>query len=484
MKISISFPPLESNLGVPLLSQNRQFQWFNKPTYIYPMVPAYTATLLKGKGHDVSWDDAIAEGMNYRGWLERILVEKPDIILIETKTPVVKRHWKIIDELKEKLPSSHLVLCGDHITAFPDESFKNSSVDFVFVGGDYDFICLNLIDYLEKKTASPGGVAYRENGRIKNAGFFEADHGLENMPFIDRSLTRWDLYAYENGNFKFTPGTYTMFGRDCWWRKDGGCTFCSWTNIYRKYRVVPVDRALDEVGELIDRGFREIFDDTGTFPVGSWLKRFCEGMISRGYNKKIVMGCNMRPDALSFDDYRLIKKAGFRLLLFGLESANQETLNRINKGARIEDIVRGLKDSGRAGLEGHITAMIGYPWETPDDARNTINLAKNLFKKGHISTLQATIVIPYPGTKLYDECVKNGWLSHTDYSRFDQRSQVMKSELTTNDALKLTRGLYRSFLTPGFILRKLLSIRSLDDIKFYFMAAGRVFGHLKDFSGK
>ena len=46
LKISISYPPLESDKGIPLLSQNRQFQWFSEPTYIYPMVPAYAATLL------------------------------------------------------------------------------------------------------------------------------------------------------------------------------------------------------------------------------------------------------------------------------------------------------------------------------------------------------------------------------------------------------------------------------------------------------
>jgi len=57
MKVSISYPPLESPKGVALLAQNRQFQWFNNPTYIYPMVPAYAATLLKSKGFEVIWDD-------------------------------------------------------------------------------------------------------------------------------------------------------------------------------------------------------------------------------------------------------------------------------------------------------------------------------------------------------------------------------------------------------------------------------------------
>ncbi|MFH1745401.1 MAG: B12-binding domain-containing radical SAM protein, partial [bacterium] len=94
MKISISFPPLESEKGVPLLAQNRQFQWFNSPTFIYPMIPAYAATLLKKNNYEVFWDDGIAEEMTYEKWLTRIIKEKPDLIAMETKTPVVKMHWQ------------------------------------------------------------------------------------------------------------------------------------------------------------------------------------------------------------------------------------------------------------------------------------------------------------------------------------------------------------------------------------------------------
>ena len=50
MKIAIAYPPIENNKGIPLLSQNRQFQYFNNPTFIYPVVPAYAATMLKLDG--------------------------------------------------------------------------------------------------------------------------------------------------------------------------------------------------------------------------------------------------------------------------------------------------------------------------------------------------------------------------------------------------------------------------------------------------
>ncbi len=126
--------------------------------------------------------------------------------------------------------------------------------------------------------------------------------------------------------------------------------------------------------------------------------------------------------------------------------------------------------------------MLGYPWETTEDSQNTIDFTKKLFKKGFIDTLQATICIPYPGTPLYKECKENDWLLTEDYEDFDMRKPVMKSELTDEKIMEMTQQLYKSFLNPKFIIRKILGIRNFQDIKFLFMAGTRVIGHLLDFN--
>ena len=151
MKISISYPPLESEKGVPLLSQNRQFQYFKSPTYIYPVVPAYAATMLSNLGYEVLWDDGIAQEKSYKQWLTDLSQSNPDVIMIETKTPVVKKHWSIIEDVKIVLPSSKVVLVGDHVTALPEESLAQSKVDFVLTGGDYDFLMVNFVNYSKQK---------------------------------------------------------------------------------------------------------------------------------------------------------------------------------------------------------------------------------------------------------------------------------------------------------------------------------------------
>ncbi len=480
MRIAISYPPLETAKGTPLLAQNRQFQWFDNSTYIYPMVPAYAATLLKENGYEVLWDDGIAENKTYEQWQKIIQKQAPDIIVIETKTPVVKQHWNIINDLKNSMSETKIAFMGDHVTALPQESMENCATDYVLTGGDYDFLLLSLADHLTKGKELEPGIWYRKDGNIMNTGLFRLNHDLNNLPFIDRKLTKWKLYSEKNGNYKKTPGTYTMVGRDCWHAR---CTFCSWTTTYPSFRTRTPEKLLDEIGILIERyKVKEIMDDTGTFPVGNWLHSFCIGMIERGYNKKVNIHCNMRVNALKQEEYSLMARAGFRFILYGVESANQVTLDRINKGIKVEDIPNACRMAKKAKLAPHLTVMMGYPWETKIEALQTVRLAQDIFRKGWADTLQATIVIPYPGTPLFRECMKNGWLMTEDWSRYDMREPVMKCPLTEKEIKELTQELYKIFFTPSYIVRRLLSIKNMDDLKFVKRGIKAVTGHLADFS--
>jgi len=484
MKIAISYPPLESEKGVPLLGQNRQFQWFNNPTYIYPMVPAYAASLLKSKGYEVEWNDGIAEEWSYEKYLENYKKKQFDLIMIESKTPVIKLHWKIIDQLKAINPQCKIALVGDHVTEFPEESMNSSKVDFILTGGDYDFLLLNLADNLDKdgtlhEEKLENGIWYRKDGDLKNSGSFELTHDLNELPMIDRDLTNWKLYSEKNGNYRKLPGTYTYASRDCW---HGKCTFCSWASLYPRYRAITAISLLDEVGILIEKyGVKEIMDDSGAFPIGKWLKEFCDGMIERGYNKKVTMDCNMRFGALSLDEYKLMKKAGFRFVLFGLESANNETLKRIKKNSNIELMIESCKLARKAGLSPHVTIMFGYPWEDQEQVNKTIEVGKMLLRKGYANTLQSTIITPYPNTPLYKECKANDWLQTEDWDEYDMRRPVMKTPIGDEKLRAAVQEVYKVAYNPEFIFRRLTSIRSFDDIKFYVRAAKKVMGHLLDF---
>lgn len=470
--ISFSYPPLDSPKGSPFLSQNRQFQWTNTGNVIYPIIPSYAATLLQSKGIKVFWDDAIAQKLSYQQWFNRIIKNKPNLIVIETKTPVIKKHWQIIKQIKKEcLWDPIVILMGDHVTALPQESIDNCPVDYVLIGGHYDFLLDELIDHINSGQ-TPKNKIYKLQKPIN----------LNKLPIIDRNLTQWQLYAYNNTNYKYKPGSYIMSGRDCWW---GKCTFCSWTTLFpgNNFHSFSVNHTIKEIENLVNNfGVKEIFDDSGTLPIGKWLNDLCHELIDRGLNKKIVLGCNMRFGALTQKEYNLMKQAGFRFILYGLESANQKTLLFVNKNEKITDAIKTLIMAKKAGLEPHVTVMIGYPNESLKQATKTLNLARYIFKNNLADSLQATILIPYPGTPLFQYCQKNNLLLTIDWNDYDMRQPIIKSPISPQKQLELVQKFFKGVITPKFIIKKIISIRSPNDIKHLFIYTFKYIKKLKDFS--
>jgi radical SAM superfamily enzyme YgiQ (UPF0313 family) len=337
--------------------------------------------------------------------------------------------------------------------------------------------------HLRDGSALPPGVYYRTGESIASTGPFVTKKNLDALPFIDRDLT--NALQYGEKWKKRTPFFYTLAGRDCPW---GKCTFCAWTVTHPEFSVRSPVNLLDEIGFLINKhGAREIFDDTGTFPGGGWLNTFCRGMIDRGYNRRVLFSCNMRYGVIGKPDLlRTMKRAGFRKLKMGLESANQATLNRLNKGVTVRQIEEESKMISGAGLDIHLTVMVGYPWESRDDARRTIDLARSLMEHGHAEMLQSTVVVPYPGTRLHAQALENGWfrpdVDPADWDRYDMRETLFSLPgMSAADAGALSAQVYRSFLSPMFILRQLGKIRSPRDLDYVWRGIVAVIGHLRDF---
>ena len=372
------------------------------------------------------------------------------------------------------------MLVGDHVTAMPEESMAACPVDYILTGGDWDFLLKNLLASGGDAAKFEPGIWYREGETVRNTGRFRLDHDLNEAPWIDRDLVNWKLYAFRNGNFKKTPGTYIMSGRDCWHAK---CTFCSWTTLYPTYRTRNAIDVVDEIEMLVTKyGVREIMDDSGSLPVGAWLTTFCNELIRRGLPKKLRIDCNMRFGRLTFEDYRLMRQAGFRLVLFGVESANQETLDRFCKKLTVADVEQGAAWASKAGLAVHLTFMFGHAWEGPAEIANTVALARKLLRNGHAATLQCTLTIPYPGTPLFRELQASDGLTTLDWDEYDQRRAITKTPQATEEQIKCAiRSVYRGFLQPCALWH--LFRRNLFDFGFYYRGFRYLIGHLLDFKG-
>jgi anaerobic magnesium-protoporphyrin IX monomethyl ester cyclase len=251
--------------------------------------------------------------------------------------------------------------------------------------------------------------------------------------FTDAKNPRWQSY----GNYKYHPATHMMSALGC---LHGKCSFCYEND--RKYEVRHPFMVASEVRNCVELGFKEIFDDAATLPDNHWMIDFIKGMGYCNVLGKIVLGCNLRIN--SDNDFSLMKKAGYRMVLFGVESASQGTLDRINKGIKAKDIIPTIKRASNAGLEPHITVMFGYPWETHKEAMLTVDLVHALLKKGYAKTAQASIFSP-PRT-------------------------APDKDSPSYEYIRKTYDIYKS---PEFWWRKLSEIREWADIK-YLIRSGRL----------
>lgn len=204
------------------------------------------------------------------------------------------------------------------------------------------------------------------------------------LPVPDRVWTNAKDKRYQtNGNFKYRPGTYIQSASNCWY---GRCTFCAERGKVNQVRDVA--DVINELKHIQVEGYKEVFDDSGTFPVGDWLNEFC-AYKSHPVLKKLHFSCNMRFG--TGVDYTMLKDSGFRMLLYGLESANQSTLDRLNKGVDVNAVIPELKEASRIGLEPHICIITGFPWESEKEELRTLKLVHRLLRKGYAKTAQAAL---------------------------------------------------------------------------------------------
>lgn len=486
MKIAITYPTISKEGKFPLLGQNRQFRYSSSSEVrIYPIVPATAATLLKENGFDVLWIDAINERLTMQEFLRRLYHFNPDILVIETKTPVIKNHWGFINEIKNE-HDVRVVLIGDHVSARPEESFERSKVDYIITRGDYDFSLLKLARNIEFGTDLPRGLWYRDDDKIKNNDHFELVDELNDLPFIDRKLTNWKIYGEA---YLYKPCTYIMSGRGCGGGLQGvgECNFCSWQHALWNCtaRLRSPSNVAEEIEMLVNTyKLKEIFDDNDSGAIWNrkWLREFHLEMKERGLIGEVFLSSNARADCLDRETCDILRRTGFRLLKVGLESGSDTTLKRLRKNESIEDIKRGIKNAKDSGLRVLITTMVGYPWETEEDARRTYAVTRELmlYKTRFGDCLQSSFVIPYPGTPLYKEAIEKKMflIDPEDYEKFDMSQPMLKSPI---EPLKWCDRIWGIHEESKFLLKSLLSIRSFHDLKLAYTGFKSISGHKRDF---
>lgn len=487
MKVAVAYPPVTKNGQFPLLSQNRHLKFSHSlEVRIFPLIPAHAATNLKHAGHEVLWLDGINERMDMDAFHAQLLAFEPDLLLMETKAPVVTTHWRYIAETKRLLPKTKFILVGDHVSYFPEESLQRSPVDYILTGGDYDVLVRDLAAHLEGQGPMPSGVWWRDaEGLIQNSGKHLLNQDLDELPYIDRELTRWRSY----GEAYLLPGiSYILTGRGCGLGdgKTSSCTFCIWQHALwnKTARLRSPANVVGEIKELVALGSKEVFDDNETGPIydRAWMQEFHDLMKKEGLIGKIALSVNARGDLVDRELAKLMKDTGFRLLKIGIEAGDDASLAKLAKMEGIEKIKIGIRAVRDEGLVTLLTTMVGYPWETEDDVKKTYAVAKEmlLYKPKFGDCLQASVVVPYPGSPLWQHCVNKNWflVDPYDYDRLDMSEPILKTQI---DQELWVKRLWRLHLRPSFVLRSFFSIRSWAQLNLGWRGVLSLLGHVRDY---
>ena len=363
-------------------------------SFWYPTWLAQLAALVEGS----RLIDAPARGLT----LEEILPlsKKYEFLVIYTSTPSFPNDVKIAEAFKHENKNLIIGFCGAHVAVNPEHSILTSdAIDFV-AGNEFDFTIKEIAE--GNKLENIDGLTYKKNGKPIHNKPRSIIENMDVLPWVTKvykeHLVTTDYY---NG-YMLHPYMSFYTGRGC---KSRG-SFCLWPQTIsgHNYRTRSVENIIAEVIWARDN-FPEIkeffFDDdtlTDNIPHVEALAREI-GKLG------ITWSCNAKAN-VPYETLKIMKDNGLRLLLVGYESGNQKILVNIKKGIRIDIARQFTRDCHKLGILIHGTFIVGLPGETSETIEETINYAQELNPK----TIQVSLPAAYPGTLLYRQATKNGWL--------------------------------------------------------------------------
>lgn len=298
---------------------------------------------------------------------------------------------KIISCIRQIKNECNLVIAvGGPGSIYKDEFIKNGC-DIV-CHGEGERTILQIAEYAENKISAEEikGISYKNASGVITNGTQDLIENLDEISFPDREKIDLNFY-YDYYITPRKPYASMITSRGCPFK----CAFCIapmlWNN---RYRFRSVRNVLDEISLLVKKyGVKYIaFQDDIFGHNDEWLNEFCRGLSWERFDLK--WSCFLHPLSLKKKKQSLIasmKKAGCNLIHFGIQSANQEILKRINRNptepALLEESVRMAKKQGILTL---MEFILGLPGETEESLRENLRYALKV--KPHLTDFHPLVL--------------------------------------------------------------------------------------------
>jgi hopanoid biosynthesis associated radical SAM protein HpnJ len=375
-------------------------------SFWYPTWLAQPAALIEGS----RVVDAPADDLSVADVLK--IARDYELVIIHTSAPTLRGDAQLAEALKSQNRDVQIGLVGAQAAVLPAETLAASeAIDWVG-RKEFDYTCRDVAAGLPFEEIT--GLSFRRDGKFVDNPERALIQDFDELPSV-MDVYRRDL-TIENYFIGYLKHPYVSHytGRGC----PAQCSFCLWPqtvggNKYRARTPENVAREMTRAKELFPQ-VKEFFFDDDTFT--AYQPRARE--IAKHLGKLgITWSCNARAN-VNRETLETMRDNGLRLLLVGYESGNQQILDNIKKGVRLEEAREFTKNCRELGITIHGTFILGLPGETPATIRETIEFAKRL----DVFSIQVSLAAPYPGTELYRQARENGWFA-ADSMLVDEHGQ-------------------------------------------------------------
>ena len=426
---------------------------------------AYLAAVLEKHSFPVKIIDAPVLNLRWRGIKKIALQFQPGLIGLTATTEEFPQAAELAAKFRPLFPQTTLILGGPHASVATREALRQSHFDLAVIG-EGEMTLLQIARQKEAGRLEPEkvpGLAFKKSRRIIFTPPRPFVKDLDKLPFPARHLLP-PLAAYHPtpGSYKNLPVGTLMTAHGCPFQ----CTFCARNVFGNQVRLRKPAKIVEEIEILIKKfGAREIrlWDDTFNLQPDRVIA-ICRLIVK----KKLCFtwSCQARVNFVNSQMLHWMKRAGCWQISYGLESGNQQILNRIKKGITLDMVRRAVSLTKKAGIEIKGFFMVGHPGDTPATIRQTIDFAKSL----PLDLATFSITTPFPGTEIYEEALKTGRLKKTDYRHYrpyqTRRLAYTAPGFTAAELITWQRRAYREFyLRPRIFWQELKKIRNFSQLQ-------------------
>jgi magnesium-protoporphyrin IX monomethyl ester (oxidative) cyclase len=425
----------------------------------------YVATSAKGLGGkvtllDLRYENGLCDANNLLDFISKEI----DIICVGIGW---NRHFKQVLHLLNLLPDNiPLVVGGYKATEMVEEIFKSCSKVDIIVRGEGEETIKEILKSVPLESIL--GISYRTNGKVVHNGHRPLPN-INNIASPDRTLRR-NHYHLKLNDRQITKLTFdaVLSARGCPYK----CKFCTFSlnplGQKRNYSARSVESVIKEIEEVTADVI--IFSDDDFFVNIKRAEEICDVIIERKIKKRFIAQARLEiakhPTLLE-----KIVKAGFKILLIGIESPHDHILTQLNKGFDSDTIRKSFAVFKKYPIYYHGYFIYGNIGETEEEMLYIPKFAKEIgvdsitFQKLRIEQFSPLkeIVEKTPGYHISNK----GILYSDTYSK--------------NDLKRISKKIKFSFYTPfSFlaILRKCYVVRffTLNEIVSFLLVSPFLLG--------